>query len=606
MKTKLLLILCLFYSWAGRAQNNLFVVEDSVTGLKGCIDLQKKVVIPYEYEELTPIGGGYYFSVKKSKTGLIDSIGNVCVSNSYGWYADVDIVNRVMYVKKDGKYGLLDFHEKVLIPFQYDNIYPDRKGDIMKVRKDGKYGLISFKEKKEILPCKYERIKMGLVLFDNGLARVENSRPSELMAVLLDSKWGFVDAKGSVIIPCKYEDTSQLDEDGSEQFDPARYYYVYQGGRAPFVKDGMVGLLDERGKEVLAPRYSHVNLTGFNASDDYPTATMKNGKQILIDKQNNVISKEYDEIEAVDEDFAVYKEGEKYGLISLPNGQIITEAIYDGFEKPNEGFIRFERDKKYGYFNKAGEEVFKNEFDFGDAFINGYCRVEKGEKYGFIKAHGYYGLYIDCVYDAAGNVDDNGIAMVEKDGLCGAINMMKKTLIPIEYEDIASDTQNNLYRVKKDGKYGFYNHRGEFVIPCKYSEEMCELEKRFYLAAEKKSNGQNNSILQNWEMKVKSMELVDNDLSASFSKNVRTDMNGTPCALVRVTLIDSDPQFEGNVTGNIGQRGMQYFVYMSAGSKYLRVAPADHFPLMVSFADYGIKALESKKTYDLIIVEDSK
>ena len=105
---------------------------------------------------------------------------------------------------------------------------------------------------------------------------------------------------------------------------------------------------------------------------------------------------------------------------------------------------------------------------------------------------------------------------------------------------------------------------------------------------------------------MKSMELVVNDLSASLTNNRRLDMNGTPCALVRVMLKDSDPQFEGNVAGKIGQRGMQYFVYMSAGSKYLRVAPADHFPLMVSFADYGIKALESKKTYDLIIIENPK
>ena len=606
MKTKLLLILCLLSCKAVRGQNNLFVVEDSVTGLKGCMDLQKKMVIPCEYENLEPIGGGYLVSVKKSKVGLIDSLGNTCVSNSYGWETSVDSENQSMFVKKDGKYGLIDFHEKVLIPFQYDDIYQERKGSVLKVRRNGKYGLIDFKAKKEILPCKYERIKMGVVLLDNGIVRIDNPRPSELVAVLLNSKWGFVDAKGSVVIPCKYEDTSKLDKDGSEQFDPARYYYVYQGGRAPFVKNGLVGLLDEQGKEVLSPQYSDVNLTGLNASLDYPTATLKNGKQLLIDKQSKIISREYDEIEAVDEDFAVYKTGGKYGLISLPDGKVITEAKYDGFEEPNEGFIRFEREKKYGYLNKLGIEVFGNEFDSGGAFVNGYCVIKKNKKYGFIKAHGYHGIYIDCIYDGVGDVDDSGIAMVKKDGKFGAINMMKKTLIPIEYEGIAADEENKLYRVKKGGKYGFYNNRGQIVIPCNYSEDMCELEKRFYLANEKRSNRQNNSTTLNGEMKVKSMELVVNDLSASLTNNRRLDMNGTPCALVRVMLKDSDPQVEGNVAGKIGQRGMQYFVYMSAGSKYLRVAPADHFPLMVSFADYGIKALESKKTYDLIIIETPK
>ena len=138
MKTKLLLILCLLSCKAVRGQNNLFVVEDSVTGLKGCLDLQKKMVIPCEYENLEPIGGGYLVSVKKSKVGLIDSLGNTCVSNSYGWETSVDSENQSMFVKKDGKYGLIDFHEKVLIPFQYDDIYQERKGSVLKVRRNGK------------------------------------------------------------------------------------------------------------------------------------------------------------------------------------------------------------------------------------------------------------------------------------------------------------------------------------------------------------------------------------------------------------------------------------------------------------------------------------
>ena len=331
----MLLILCLLSCKAVKGQSNLFVVEDSVTGLKGCMDLQKVMVIPCEYENLEPIGGGYLVSVKKSKIGLIDSLGNVCVSNSYGWGTSVDSENQSMYVMKDGKYGLIDFHEKILIPFQYDDIYQERKGSVLKVRRNGKYGLIDFKEKREILPCKFERIKMGVVLLDNGIVKIENQRQSELIAVLLNSKWGFVDTKGNLVIPCKYEDTSKIGEDGSEQFDPARYFYVYQGGRAPFVRNGLVGLLDEHGKEVLSPQYTDVNLTGLNASADYPIATMKNGKKILIDMQSKIISKEYDEIEAADEDFAVYKIGEKFGLISLPDGQVITEAKYDGFDNSN-------------------------------------------------------------------------------------------------------------------------------------------------------------------------------------------------------------------------------------------------------------------------------
>lgn len=605
MKKVICVIACFAFSMMVFPQKNLFVVEDSITGLKGCINLSKKIVIPYEYEELEPVGDGYFVSSKNSKQGLIDSLGNVCVPNLYGYNSLIDTDNKVFFVEKDGKFGLIDFRNRVLIPFQYDEDYHETKKDILKVKRGGKYGLISLKTKKEILQCKYDRIKMGRVLYDDGIVRIDNTRQSDLIAILYNSKWGFVDLDGHVVIPCKYEDTTKLDEDGSEQFDPSRYFYVYQGGRSPFVKKGKVGLLDEKGIEVVPPMYKHINLTGDNNSVDYPTATAFNGKQVLINRENKTFTREYDEIEAVDEDFAVYKIGAKYGLINMPSGQVATEAKYDGFRYPSEGFIRFELNGKYGYINKTGKEVFSSEFDDGEVFNNGYCKVKKDGKYGYIKAHGYSGVYIECQYDDASYVDKNGIALVKKDKYYGALNIMKKILIPMEFDEIKR-SDNNLYRVKKSDMYGFYDSRGQIVVPCKYSKDICEVEKRFYLAKQGGRIPNLKTSEHNYEIKVKYMGLVLNDLSASTSENRRLDMNGTPCALVRVMLNDSDPKFEGNITGNIKQRGMQYLVYMSSGSKYLRIAPADHFPIMVSFPDYGIMALESKKTYDLIIVEGSK
>ncbi len=158
--------------------------------------------------------------------------------------------------------------------------------------------------------------------------------------------------------------------------------------------------------------------------------------------------------------------------------------------------------------------------------------------------------------------------------------------------------------VRKEQLFGFYDKRGQLVIPCEYSEDMCEIEKRLFVAQSIDSSLKTDLPYHTEEIKVKSMEMALNDLSAST--NERKDLNGIACALVRVMLMDSDPKFEGNVTGSVNKRGMQYLVYLSAGSKYLRVIPADHFPLMVSFADYGISALESKKTYDLIIVNGSR
>lgn len=582
---------------------SLYVVEDSITGLNGLINIDKEVVLPYEYEELEPLDCGYFASIKKSKLGLVDSLGRVRIPNNYvfGFFAED---NEVAFMEKDGKMGLVDFDNKILIPFIYDNqIYQESKKDVLRVRQNGKYGLIDFNLKKEILPCKYDRIKIGSVLYDNGLVKVYNERSSDLIAVLSNSKWGFVNLKGEMVIPCKFEDSSILDEEGSDEFDKARYYYIYQGGRSPFVKKGKVGMIDEKGNEILPPIYKHINL---EYSVDYPTVTTFDDKQMLINKENKIVTQAYDEVLAIDNDFAIYKISGKYGLISLPDFKVVTKAEYDGFRNSSDGIIRFEKDEKYGYMNKAGQELFQPNYEDGYSFQNGYCVVKKEGKYGYLKSYAYSGTYIDCIYDKAYNIDDNGIGVVKKEGKYGAINIMKKNIIPFDFDDIEFDSENNLYRVTKDKLYGYYNQRGQVIVPCKFSKDVCEVEKRFYLSNQKKEQIGKTSAGTEEEILVKSMSLVINDLSASMTDKMRLDTNGSPCALIRVMLKDSDPKFEGNIVGSIIQRGMQYFVYMASGSKYLRVAPADHFPITISFSDYNINALDSKKTYDLILVTNAK
>ena len=101
------------------------------------------------------------------------------------------------------------------------------------------------------------------------------------------------------------------------------------------------------------------------------------------------------------------------------------------------------------------------------------------------------------------------------------------------------------------------------------------------------------------EMNVKSMYAAESDSSAVA--NPRLDLNNTPCALLKISLRDTSPEFEGNVLGDVKYDGQYFWVYMSSGSKYMRIVPSDSYPLMISFGDYGIKQLESLQTYYLTI-----
>ena len=100
------------------------------------------------------------------------------------------------------------------------------------------------------------------------------------------------------------------------------------------------------------------------------------------------------------------------------------------------------------------------------------------------------------------------------------------------------------------------------------------------------------------EMRVRSMRMEPMDLTAATSQ--RKDLNGVPCAVVKVRM-PRGAAFEGSVIGTPDYRTGEYWVYVTAGSKFLRVKHESALPLHISFADHGVAPLESKATYVLDI-----
>ena len=101
------------------------------------------------------------------------------------------------------------------------------------------------------------------------------------------------------------------------------------------------------------------------------------------------------------------------------------------------------------------------------------------------------------------------------------------------------------------------------------------------------------------DFKPKSMEIKPFDASASVYE--RRDLNGQPCALVKVILLLPDIGFEGNIVGNSDFKKGEYWVYLTGGTKKIKLKHASIPPMMIEFADFGIPAVESKSTYELVI-----
>lgn len=104
-----------------------------------------------------------------------------------------------------------------------------------------------------------------------------------------------------------------------------------------------------------------------------------------------------------------------------------------------------------------------------------------------------------------------------------------------------------------------------------------------------------NLIARNLE--VISMQRLPFDLSAST--NVKVDNNGTPCALLRISIPIEDCAFEGNIIGNVTYKTNEYRIYVTSGTKKIRILAPDNEPITINFSDYGINHVVSKSTYEI-------
>lgn len=101
------------------------------------------------------------------------------------------------------------------------------------------------------------------------------------------------------------------------------------------------------------------------------------------------------------------------------------------------------------------------------------------------------------------------------------------------------------------------------------------------------------------ELKFKSFECRTTDIKAKV--NQRNDINGNPCALIRVCMAAKNPTIRGNM-GNVGEvtspNPSEYEVYVPAGTRRIRISHPDYLPFTYEFS----MKIEGLMTYELYII----
>jgi len=148
----------------------------------------------------------------------------------------------VFWVESGGKRGVVDGHNNILIPIEYDHIEDDR--DTMIVAKGRKYGMYN-RDFELTVPIEYDRLE----------------RFGDYLRAELDGKFGFIDFDGNVLVPFELESQEQ----GSAIIDDVgfngEYAYGYRDGKV--VKyDAKTGVFNDTDFNALGAYNGAVYLDG--------------------------------------------------------------------------------------------------------------------------------------------------------------------------------------------------------------------------------------------------------------------------------------------------------------------------------------------------------
>lgn len=320
--------------------------------------------------------------------------------------------------EKNGKKGLVDYTGNLLIPYEFDYIFPGPyKDGCYFVVKDGKDGLYKPGEGL-VVPCVYE---MSEIYFAIG-GEDEPITVQTYITVEHNGKQGVISSAGKVVVPIEYESVRFCDD-----LIIVNYEGVGRKDYYGFRKD-YYGFFSYSGDIIMEPR-------------------------------------QYDDFADFINGYSIFKRGEDIGLVDIFGKETIIPSNYSvGSLFKNgvmSGLIRVQdkESKKWGYIDTQLNVVIPTIYDRVDGydipvFHQGIVLLKQNNNKIILDSKGK--IIIDCAKQGYEDLevvyhrnDDNGSFF--------------------RCNDIADSV---LVKVKNGvGQYGFLDVKGNIVIPCKYEED---------------------------------------------------------------------------------------------------------------------------------------
>ena len=429
----------------------------------GVVDEEGVVYIPVNYDEISLFqeGNNYRDNVYKcqrdGKLGLVNSQDITLLQCEY---SSIKHSGEYVYLVKNGKNGYAELkgtdEVKLLIPCIYDKLESYSKDAPMRATYNGKEGMIDGNNK-IIIPFEYSNIGKFYNVGAYNMAWVEQ-----------DGKYGIYNIDGTVIQPWDIEKAYVMNENSGTTYltfddfpDPSTPYIH-------IVVNGMTGVLSGKTYKTVIPcKYGYISPV-INERAFYKA----NNKWGIMDIQNNSIQDAiYDKIkinnnwlsdafttEGIFQDNMYVFIGDKQGMIDK-NGKAFIPVKYDSLGVFSENMIVAKCGNLYGYINSNGEECIPLTYSHADNFSEGLAAVknEKG-KYLFIDASGVM-VIKPHEYDRVGHFQNGTCKVYRKDKVWEIDREGKKVKDSTKKLEKDNDTDEMYVENNNNANGNFFQHQ---------------------------------------------------------------------------------------------------------------------------------------------------
>lgn len=429
----------------------------------GVVDEEGVVYIPVNYDEISLFkeGSNYRDNVYKcQRNGKLGLVNAQDITLLQCEYSSIKHSGEYVYLIKNGKNGYAELkgtdEVKSLIPCIYDKLESYSKDAPMRATYNGKEGMIDGNNK-IIIPFEYSNIGKFYNVGAYNMAWVEQ-----------DGKYGIYNIDGTVIQPWDIEKAYVMNENSGTTYltfddfpDPSTPYIH-------IVVNGMTGVLSGKTYKTVIPcKYGYISPI-INERAFYKA----NNKWGIMDIQNNSIQDAiYDKIkinnnwlsdafttEGIFQDNMYAFIGDKQGMIDK-NGKAFIPVKYDSLGVFSENMIVAKCGNLYGYINSNGEECIPLTYSHADNFSEGLATVknEKG-KYMFIDASGVM-VIKPHEYDRVGHFQNGTCKVYRKNKVWEIDREGKKVKDSTKKLEKDNDTDEMYVENNNNANGNFFQHQ---------------------------------------------------------------------------------------------------------------------------------------------------